>query len=173
MEQIKSWLTDGDVQRLVVVVSGIDSGKTLERLQFNVSVEDGKLYIATSGRNDENLTHNVIKASGDRMKAERREVGYFLTSTEQTLLFRPVDIHQQNRRRSKEVGRSDPQYILNSQEVKLRSFMTSVSLYGSCLNCFLFHSPFLRLYSSHLICVFQFHKVDSMVTYKEADEWEL
>eukprot|EP00804_Cyclotella_cryptica_P022073 CCRYP_019733-RA/>CCRYP_019733-RA protein AED:0.14 eAED:0.14 QI:0/0.75/0.8/1/0.5/0.2/5/590/143 len=143
MEQIKSWLTDGDVQRLVVVVSGIDSGKTLERLQFNVSVEDGKLYIATSGRNDENLTHNVIKASGDRMKAERREVGYFLTSTEQTLLFRPVDIHQQNRRRSKEVGRSDPQYILNSQEVKLRSFMTS------------------------------FHKVDSMVTYKEADEWEL
>eukprot|EP00970_Alexandrium_tamarense_P001035 scaffold114_cov200-Alexandrium_tamarense.AAC.5 len=38
---------------------------------------------------------------------------------------------------------SDPRYIMNSQEVKLRSFTTS------------------------------FHKVDSMVTYKEADEWEL
>jgi mitotic spindle assembly checkpoint protein MAD2 len=38
---------------------------------------------------------------------------------------------------------SDPKYIMNSQEVKLRSFTTSV------------------------------HKVESMVTYKEADEWEL
>jgi mitotic spindle assembly checkpoint protein MAD2 len=38
---------------------------------------------------------------------------------------------------------SDPQYIMNSQEVKLRSFTTTV------------------------------HKVESMVTYKEADEWEL
>lgn len=38
---------------------------------------------------------------------------------------------------------SDPRYIMNSQNVKLRSFTTSV------------------------------HKVESMVTYKEADEWEL
>ena len=38
---------------------------------------------------------------------------------------------------------SDPCYILNSAEVKLRSFTTSV------------------------------HKVDSMVAYKEAEEWEL
>ena len=38
---------------------------------------------------------------------------------------------------------SDPRYIMNSQEVKLRSFTTSI------------------------------HKVESMVTYKEADEWEL
>ena len=38
---------------------------------------------------------------------------------------------------------SDPQYIMNSQEVKLRSFTTTV------------------------------HRVDSMVAYKEADEWDL
>ena len=38
---------------------------------------------------------------------------------------------------------SDPKYIINSQEVKLRSFSTSV------------------------------HKVESLVTYREADEWEL
>jgi mitotic spindle assembly checkpoint protein MAD2 len=38
---------------------------------------------------------------------------------------------------------SDPCYILNSAEVKLRSFTTSV------------------------------HKIDSMVAYKEADEWEI
>ena len=38
---------------------------------------------------------------------------------------------------------SDPRYIINIQEVKLRSFSTSV------------------------------HKVDSLVIYKEADEWDL
>jgi mitotic spindle assembly checkpoint protein MAD2 len=68
MAQMESWLTDGDVQRLVVVVSGIDSGETLERWQFNVSVEDGKLNAAVSGRNDENLSHNVMKVSGDSTK---------------------------------------------------------------------------------------------------------
>ena len=40
MGQMEHWLTDGDVQRLVVVVTGVDSGETLERWQFNVNVED-------------------------------------------------------------------------------------------------------------------------------------
>ena len=31
---------------------------------------------------------------------------------------------------------SDPQYIMNSQEVKLRSFTTSVSVIGLCLCLF-------------------------------------
>ena len=38
---------------------------------------------------------------------------------------------------------SDPKYIVNSNDVKLRSFNTTI------------------------------HKVDSMVSYKEADEWDL
>ena len=42
MAQVESWLLSGDVQRLVVVVSGVDSGNTLERWQFNVALEDEK-----------------------------------------------------------------------------------------------------------------------------------
>ncbi len=42
MGQMEHWLTEGDVQRLVVVVTGVDSGETLERWQFNVSVEEEK-----------------------------------------------------------------------------------------------------------------------------------
>jgi hypothetical protein len=41
MGQVESWLMNGDVQRLVVVVSGVDSGETLERWQFNVDLEGG------------------------------------------------------------------------------------------------------------------------------------
>lgn len=40
MGQMEEWLLNGNVQRLVVVVTGVDSGETLERWQFNVSVED-------------------------------------------------------------------------------------------------------------------------------------
>ena len=33
MSQMSQWLTQDSVQRLVVVVSGVDSGETLERWQ--------------------------------------------------------------------------------------------------------------------------------------------
>ena len=73
-----SWLTDGDVQRLVVVVTGIDSGETLERWQFNVCVEDGgdggveKISTGVVGKN-ENVHHNVVNEnilSGDNVKGD-------------------------------------------------------------------------------------------------------
>ena len=65
---------------------------------------------------------------------------------------------------------SDPRYIMNSQEVKLRSFTTSVSF---CIIAVGMHISFnLNDLPNHCNKT-QFHKVDSMVTYKEADEWEL
>ena len=77
MTQMTSWLTDGDVQRLVVVVTGIDSGETLERWQFNVCVEDGGVEKVSSmgvvGKN-ENVSHNVVNSenilSGDNVKGD-------------------------------------------------------------------------------------------------------
>ena len=55
MEQMKTWLLEGNVQRLVVVVTGVDSGETLERWQFHVSVdeEEEKRHGGNSG-SDEN-----------------------------------------------------------------------------------------------------------------------
>lgn len=59
-----SWLTDGDVQRLVLVVAGIDSGETLERWQFNVLVDnDGDVKASKIAGNDENLSQNVVLKS--------------------------------------------------------------------------------------------------------------
>jgi mitotic spindle assembly checkpoint protein MAD2 len=72
MTQVEAWLTSGDVQKLVVVVAGIDSGETLERWQFNVSVEDpvieGKL-----GGTDENHPQN-IQATAGPMKKSLKEI---------------------------------------------------------------------------------------------------
>lgn len=59
MEQMGTWLVEGDVQRFVLVVSGIDSGETLERWQFNVSVEDDAKTTRSFNINDENISRNI------------------------------------------------------------------------------------------------------------------
>ena len=63
MGQLSKWLNAGSVQRLVVVVTGVESGETLERWQFNVSLDDeadgGK---EGKGGTDEN--GNTINTAG-------------------------------------------------------------------------------------------------------------
>lgn len=164
MSQMESWLTDGDVQRLVVVVTGIDSGETLERWQFNVCVEDGSngAEFSMASGNDENVSHNVVtkNMSGDKMnkasktvKEVHDEIQAIIRQITASVTFLPLlnepcsfDLLIYTNKTAvvpQKWADSDPRYIMNSQEVKLRSFTTS------------------------------FHQVDSMVTYKEADEWEL
>jgi len=168
---MENWLTNDDVQRLVVVVTGIDSGETLERWQFNVCIEDGssgvEVSVAGGGKNNENVAHNVIEREGDDKKKSRNdsskgtktvkevhdEIQAIIRQITASVTFLPLlnepcsfDLLIYTNKTAtvpKKWEDSDPSYIMNSQEVKLRSFTTS------------------------------FHKVDSMVTYKEKDEWEL
>jgi hypothetical protein len=65
MSQMEHWLLDGFVQRLVVVVSGLDSGETLERWQFNVSVDDEQPTSSVAGASsgDENNSANASTKS--------------------------------------------------------------------------------------------------------------
>jgi mitotic spindle assembly checkpoint protein MAD2 len=145
--QVTQWLLAGSVQRLVVVVKGVDTLETLERWQFNVTVEDG-------GSSGENQTPNPVKKTTNKsVKEIHNEIQAIIRQITASVTFLPLlqepctfDLLVYT---DKEVAApdkwadSDPCYILNSAEVKLRSFTTSV------------------------------HKVDSMVAYKEADEWDL
>ena len=147
---MESWLTDGDVQRLVVVVSGIDSGETLERWQFNVSVENGQnAHVGT----DENVSHNVVKKSmgGDKAKGTgsktvnevHDEIQAIIRQITASVTFLPLlnepcsfDLLIYTNKKAVVPQKwvdSDPRYIMNSQEVKLRSFTTSVSFLGEGL----------------------------------------
>lgn len=146
-KQVADWLMNGFVQRLVLVVQGYDSTETLERWQFNVSV-DGDAESA------ENRTPNVIqKGNNKSVKEVHDEIQAIIRQITASVTFLPLlqepctfDLLVYT---DKEVAApekwadSDPCYILNSTEVKLRSFTTSV------------------------------HKIDSMVSYKEADEWDI
>ena len=165
--QMDSWLGDGDVQRLVVVVSGVDSGETLERWQFNVAVDAGGAAGAGAG-GDENQSASTRNAGGQSgpspnpakgdkagksVREIHNEIQAIIRQITASVTFLPLlnepcsfDLLVYTNRTANVPQKwedSDPRYIMNSQEVKLRSFTTSV------------------------------HRIESMVTYKEADEWEL
>jgi len=163
MNQMEEWLLHGNVQRLVVVVSGVDSGETLERWQFNVSVDekDKQTLSMDLDVKDENVAPvnnaaSTTASAGGKTKSVKEihnEIQAIIRQITASVTFLPLlnepcsfDLLVYTNMEAvvpKKWEESDPRYILNSQEVKLRSFTTSV------------------------------HKVESMVTYKEADEWEL
>jgi mitotic spindle assembly checkpoint protein MAD2 len=164
-KQVAEWLVEGHVKRLVLVVQGVDTLDTLERWQFNVSV-DQYAKSAGVGSDNENVrgaVTNVMSnpASGDAaskatqkpIKEIHKEIQSIIRQITASVTFLPLlqesctfDLlvyTDQDMEVPEKWADSDPCYILNSSEVKLRSFTTSV------------------------------HKVDSMVSYKEAEEWEL
>ena len=146
--QVTEWLQTGNIQRLVVVVKGVDTMETLERWQFNVSVDD-----ATASGGSENTTPNQPVAPTKSTKDIHNEIQAIIRQITASVTFLPLlqepctfDLlvyTDKDVEAPEKWADSDPCYILNSAEVKLRSFTTTV------------------------------HKLDSMVAYKEADEWEL
>ena len=158
-KQVEQWLLLGNIQRLVVVVQGVDSMETLERWQFNVSVEDKQEGLADNGENSQPNVHKTSSAStektkrGKSLKEIHGEIQAIIRQITASVTFLPLlqepctfDLlvyTDKNVNLPTKWADSDPCYILNSSEVKLRSFTTSV------------------------------HKIDSMVAYKEAEDWEL
>jgi mitotic spindle assembly checkpoint protein MAD2 len=128
MAQVDAWLLRGDVQRLVVVVSGVDSGETLERWQFNVSLEES---------DGENETPNGAKPVAQKtIKEIHGEIQAIIRQVTASVTFLPLlnepcsfDLLVYTTKDAVVPAKwedSDPCYIANSQEVKLRSFTTSV-----------------------------------------------
>merc|ERR1712238_155304 len=121
----------------------------------------GSLEATDMAGNDENVSHNVARmSSSDKAKRTSKtlkeihdEIQAIIRQVTASVTFLPLlnepcsfDLLIYTNKTAVVPTKwedSDPCYITNSQEVKLRTFTTSV------------------------------HKVDSMVAYREADEWEL
>jgi mitotic spindle assembly checkpoint protein MAD2 len=132
MAQVEAWLISGDVQRLVLVVSGVDTGETLERWQFNVSLEE---------EDTENRLPNTDRKFGKKtLKEIHGEIQAIIRQVTASVTFLPLlnepcsfDLLVYTNKEAAVPSKwedSDPCYIMNSQEVKLRSFTTSVSIKG-------------------------------------------
>ena len=69
-KQVAAWLTAGLIQRLVVVVQGADTMETLERWQFNVTVEESqsttsKTNVENEGAGNNNNSQKDYRLAGD------------------------------------------------------------------------------------------------------------
>ena len=121
LAQLKTWLEEGDVQRLVVVVTGVETKETLERWTFAVNACD---------------TENAAPSTAGDVKAITKQIQAIIRQITASVTFLPLldeacafDLLVYTRKTASVPGAwedSDPKYIADSQEVKLRSFTTSV-----------------------------------------------
>ena len=121
LAQLKTWLEEGDVQRLVVVVTGVETNETLERWTFAVNACD---------------TENAAPSTAGDVKAITKQIQAIIRQITASVTFLPLldeacafDLLVYTRKTAAVPGAwedSDPKYIADSQEVKLRSFTTSV-----------------------------------------------
>mmetsp|Transcript_23604 Transcript_23604/g.52493 ORF Transcript_23604/g.52493 Transcript_23604/m.52493 type:complete len:178 (-) Transcript_23604:740-1273(-) len=92
MAQVESWLLNGDVQRLVVVVSGVDSGETLERWQFNVALDGENNSDAENRRPSQNQNNNTnTNNTGSLPPPPRRRTATIAAATPHTLWRTPAN----------------------------------------------------------------------------------
>ena len=135
MDQVNLWLMRGDVQRLVVVVTGVDSGETLERWQFNVSLDDAENENVTLNGNKSSTQQKTVKEIHGEIQAIIRQITAsvtFLPLLNEPCSFDLLVYTKKDADVPMKWEDSDPCYIMNSQEVKLRSFTTSVSAIACC-----------------------------------------
>jgi len=119
--QLKEWLGQGTVQKLVLVVAGQDSGETLERWVFDVETDKS---IGPDGK-----AEKPEKEIMSEIQAIIRQITASVTflplldepCTFDMLVYTDTDIQV-----PKAWEESDPKYITNSDEVRLRSFTTKV-----------------------------------------------
>lgn len=132
LKQVKDWLFEKTVKKLVVVIINIDTHEPLERWQFDIEC-------------DKTITENS-KPREKSLKDIQNEIRDVIRQITATVTFLPlldapcafdILIYTDKDQDVPELWEeSGPQFIANSQEVRLRSFTTSI------------------------------HKVDAMVAYK-------
>ncbi|KAK4312920.1 hypothetical protein Pmani_015691 [Petrolisthes manimaculis] len=134
LEQIKDWLEAGEVQRLVLVVTNVDTEETLERWDFDIQhesgFEPGSLKEGKMGTKD-------LKIIQKEMRDVIRQITAcvtFLPLLDCVCSFDLKVYTNQNAEVSDKWADSAPCFIANSQEVRLKSFSTSIHKVEACVS---------------------------------------
>lgn len=142
MKQLEVWLTNGSVQKLVLVVKGVETGQVLERWVFDCECKNKSENVDSS---------NVpIQQSSKPMKEITQEIQAIIRQITASVTFLPLLnepccfdlLVYADKQATVPVTweDSDPCFIANSEQVRLRCFNTLI------------------------------HKVDVMVSYKVDDD---
>eukprot|EP01032_Pedospumella_encystans_P018790 gene18790-21383_t len=140
LRQLEVWLMNGSVQKLILVVKGSESGETLERWVFDVEC---KLKDVDSAEAAAAISDKPAKEVTQEIQAIIRQITAsvtFLPLLNEPACFDLLVYADKQATVPVTWEDSDPCFIANSEQVKLRSFDTKI------------------------------HKVDLMVSYKVDDE---
>eukprot|EP00903_Cladosiphon_okamuranus_P013612 g12677.t1 len=148
IKQLKEWLLEKALQRLVLVIIGTDSGETLERWTFNVHKEEERPALK-----DDSNTNGSEQQARKSQKAVTKQIQDVIRQIVCSVTFLPlIDepcsfdllVYTGNEATVPTGwGDSDPHCIKDSSEVTLKSFSTKI------------------------------HKVDTVVSYKNKTDEEL
>jgi len=127
LAQIKDWLEQRKVKRLVMVLKNVENKEVLERWEFSIEHESTK---------DAEGNIVYVEESTKDLKTIKGEIRDVIRQITASVTFLPLldclcsfDIliyTHKNTDCPTEWDDSDPCYILNSEEVKLKSFSTKV-----------------------------------------------
>ncbi|XP_028393097.1 mitotic spindle assembly checkpoint protein MAD2A-like [Dendronephthya gigantea] len=132
LKQVKDWLLQKTVKKLVIVILNIDTHEPLERWQFDVECD--KSVVETS-KPKEKSVKDIQNEIRDVIRQITATVT-FLPLLDAPCAFDILIYTDKDQDIPEKWEESGPQFIANSQEVRLRSFSTLI------------------------------HKVDAMVAYK-------
>ncbi|XP_006917848.2 mitotic spindle assembly checkpoint protein MAD2A [Pteropus alecto] len=122
VEQLKDWLYKCSVQKLVVVISNIESGEVLERWQFDIECDK-------TAKDDSTPREKSQKAIQDEIRSVIRQITAtvtFLPLLEVSCSFDLLIYTDKDLVVPEKWEESGPQFIANSEQVRLRSFTTTV-----------------------------------------------
>jgi len=120
VNQLSIWLESGEVQKLVIVIASISNKEVLERWIFDIHTEKPK---------DGQVVEKSQKEITTEIQAIIRQITASVTflpllsepCTFDLLVYTNADVEV-----PKTWEESDPRYITNSSEVRLRSFTTKI-----------------------------------------------
>lgn len=118
--QLESWLLNGAVQKLVLVVKGVETGDTLERWVFNCEA---------TGSDENSKSDKAVKEITSEIQAIVRQITASVTFL--PLLNEPCSfdllVYADNAAAVPVTWEdSDPCFIANGEDVRLRSFTTKI-----------------------------------------------
>ena len=135
LSQLSQWLLHGEVEKLVVVIMGAQSQSTLERWVFNIDTDKAMTVNMPGKQKPQKDIMNEIQA----LIRQITSTVSFLPLINEPCTFDLLIYADSQAEVPAAWEESDPKYIANSTEVRLRSFTTKV------------------------------HKVETTVTYKNND----
>eukprot|EP00943_MAST-04B_sp_MAST-4B-sp1_P008482 g8482.t1 len=120
--QLSDWLIGGQVQKIVLAISSVDTQETLERWTFNVETDQNTLNTGQAQEKSEKVIMNEIQAIIRQITASVS----FLPLLQENCTFDMLIYTNNDAEIPSTWEETDAKFIANQQDVRLRSFTTKV-----------------------------------------------